>query len=127
MIIKGQKRVWLDVPFSFEGSEFIVDSLVESEHGEQITLWHLEGEEPGSRSALTDFMVERSRLAEALENEAVEDALSDLSVLNEVVQDRRYWLPDDVAAKDEFPKEFIADLSKFLDKWYGTIVDGAVW
>src|SRR5690606_4971449 len=121
MIIKGQKRVWLDVPFSFEGSEFIVD-----EPGEWTTLWHLEGEEPGSRSALTDFMVDRSRLAEALENEAVEDALSDLSVLNEVVQDRRYWLPDDVAAKDEVPKEFIADLSKFLDKWYGTIVDGDV-
>jgi hypothetical protein len=130
MIIEGQKRVWQDVPLSYKGKEFIVDSLVESEHGEQITLWHLEGEEPGSRTALTDFMVERSR--EVMDPMVFEVMVENLTNDVETLAKRMTVNMDDagydprIRYEDLYPQEFITDLAEFLDKWYGTIVDGDV-
>lgn len=127
MIIKGQKRVWLDVPFSFEGSEFIVDSLVESERGEQITLWHLEGEEPGSRAALTDLMVEMSRkVMDPADLPSMEDLAEDLKNMNSVVQERLWYSLEGRFMEEEFHPSFRVALAEFLDKWYGPIVDGDV-
>lgn len=127
MIIKGQKRVWQDAPvsfkgFSYKGSEFIVD-----EPGEWTTLWHLEGEEPGSRSALTDFMAESSRkVMDPPDLPSMEDLAEDLKNLNSVVQERLWYSLEGRFMEEEFHPSFRVALAEFLDKWYGPIVDGDV-